>query len=97
LLLEQLALENCVVLIVTIPDAFATRLLVERARELRPNLDIIARALNEEEASLLRGAGAAETIIAEREAGLEMIRHALYRFGVDQRQALAIVQRLRRS
>jgi voltage-gated potassium channel Kch len=64
---------------------------------MRPNLDVIARALDEEEAALLREAGAAETVLPEREAALEMIRHALQRFGIEQRRALAIVQRLRRG
>jgi len=97
LVLQELALDQCVVMVVTIPDPFATRVIVERARTIRPNLDIIARAINDEEAALLREAGAAETIVQEREVALEMVRHALHRFGVDQRQALAIVQRLRRS
>jgi CPA2 family monovalent cation:H+ antiporter-2 len=97
LILEQAALDTCVVLIATIPDPYATRLIVERARAIRPNLDVIARALDEEEAALLREAGAAETVLPEREAALEMIRHALQRFGIEQRRALAIVQRLRRG
>ena len=97
LILEQAALDTCVVFIVTVPDAYATRLIVERARKIRPNLDMIVRALDEEEAARLRDAGAAETVMPEREAALEMIRHALQRFGIEQRRALAIVQRLRRG
>ena len=97
LVLNQIELDTCVAMIVTVPDAFATRLIVERARAIRPNLDMITRALNEEEAERLRFLGAAQTIVPEREVALEMVRHALHRFGVDQRQALAIVQRLRRE
>jgi CPA2 family monovalent cation:H+ antiporter-2 len=94
--LEHLGLSRCVVMILTIPDPFSTQLIIERAREIRPNLDIVARALNEEQAAILRAAGASETVMPEREAALEMIRHSLQRFGIEQRRALAIVQRLRR-
>jgi CPA2 family monovalent cation:H+ antiporter-2 len=94
-IIDRMDLDDCRVLVVAIPDPFATRLLVERARSLYPDLDVIARALNEEEASRLRGAGAGDAVVADREVALEMVRHSLHRFGVDQRQALAIVQRMR--
>jgi len=94
-IIDQMDLENCRVLVITIPDPFATRLLVERARQLYPDLDIITRAVNEEEAERLRRSGAGEPVVADRELALEMVRHSLHRFGVDARQALAIVQRMR--
>jgi CPA2 family monovalent cation:H+ antiporter-2 len=77
------------------PDPFATRLLVERARAMYPDLDVIARAVSEAEALKLRRFGAIDAIVAEHEVALELVRHSLHRFGVDQRQALAIVQRMR--
>jgi CPA2 family monovalent cation:H+ antiporter-2 len=93
--IEQMALEDCRVLVIAIPDPFATRLLVERARAAQPDIDIIARAVSAEEAEKLRSSGAGFAIEANREVALEMVRHSLHRFGVDQRQALAIVQRMR--
>jgi CPA2 family monovalent cation:H+ antiporter-2 len=95
--IDEMKLEDCRVLVVTLPDPFATRLLVERARQTRPSIDIIARALTEGEAERLRDSGARETVVAEREIALEMVRHSLQRFGVDSRQALAIVQRMRQA
>jgi len=94
-IIDQMELDDCRVLVIAIPDPFATRLLVERARASHPDLDIIARAHSEEAAARLRRAGAVDAIVAEREVALEMVRHSLHRFGVDQRQALAIVQRMR--
>ncbi len=93
--IELMGLEDCRVLVVAISDPFATRLLVERARAMYPDLDVIARALNDAEAARLRRSGAGDAVVAGREVALEMVRHSLHRFGVDARQALAIVQRMR--
>jgi CPA2 family monovalent cation:H+ antiporter-2 len=94
-IIDQMGLDDCRVLVVAIPDPFATRLLVERARAMYPDLDVIARAVSEAEALKLRSFGAVDAIVAEHEVALELVRHSLHRFGVDQRQALAIVQRMR--
>jgi CPA2 family monovalent cation:H+ antiporter-2 len=94
-IIDQMGLDDCRVLVVAIPDPFATRLLVERARAMYPDLDVIARAISEAEALKLRSFGAIDAIVAEHEVALELVRHSLHRFGVDQRQALAIVQRMR--
>ncbi|MEX2245742.1 MAG: cation:proton antiporter [Dehalococcoidia bacterium] len=94
-ILERMRLEDCRVLIVALSDPFATRLVVERARAMAPDVDIVARALDDEEASRLRRLGANEAVVAGREVGLEMSRYGLVRFGVDARQAAAVIQRLR--
>ncbi|MEX0750016.1 MAG: NAD-binding protein, partial [Dehalococcoidia bacterium] len=94
-IIDEMGLDDCRVLVVAIPDPFAARRLVERARMMYPDLDVISRAINEEEASKLRIAGAFDAIVADREVALELVRHSLHRFGVDQRQALAVVQRMR--
>lgn len=90
--LEEIGLDDARVLVVALSDPFATRLVVERARRMHPTIDIIARALNEGEASWLREAGVREAVVANREVGLEMLRHSLHRFGLDSRQVAAIVQ-----
>jgi len=94
-IIDEMGLDDCRVLVVAIPDPFAARRLVERARSLHPDLDVIARAASAEEAAKLRTAGAFDAIVPEREVALELVRHSLHRFGVDQRQALAVVQRMR--
>jgi monovalent cation:H+ antiporter-2, CPA2 family len=93
--MEQMHLEDARVLVVAMPDPFAVRLVVERARAAYPDLQIVARALNREDAAQLRRSGANEAVVADRELALEMTRYSLLRFGVDSRQALAIIQRLR--
>jgi CPA2 family monovalent cation:H+ antiporter-2 len=94
-IIDEMGLDDCRVLVAAVPDPFATRLLVERARHLYPDLDIIARAVSEKEAQRLNLSGATEAVVSDLEVALEMVRHSLHRFGVDQRQALAIVQRMR--
>lgn len=94
-ILEHMDLLDTRVLIVALSDPFATRLLVERAREINPHLDIITTAASPDEAARLRRAGASETVSAESEVGYELVRYGLRRFGVSQQEALAIVQRLR--
>lgn len=92
MVLDQMGLDEARVLVIAISDPFATRLVVERAQRMRPALNIIARALDEGEAAWLRGAGVSEAVVANREVGLEMLRHSLHRFGLDTRQIASIVQ-----
>lgn len=90
--LERMALRNARVLIVTLPDPFATRLLVERARTINPRLDVIARASLETEAEKLYEAGVTEAVVPDDEVALELARHSLHRFGLSAPEALAVIQ-----
>jgi CPA2 family monovalent cation:H+ antiporter-2 len=94
-IIDRMRLEECRVLVVAMNDPFSKRLLIERVRARYPRLDVVAHASDEREATQLREAGADEAVVAEREAALELVRHSLHRFGVDARQAVAIVQRMR--
>ncbi|MBI4494465.1 MAG: cation:proton antiporter [Chloroflexi bacterium] len=93
--LERARLERARVLAITIPDSLATEAVVRIARRLYPRVDIIARAGHHEALELLRQSGATEVVHPPFEAGLEMIRHSLHRFGVSSTETLAIVNRLR--
>ncbi len=84
-------------LIVTIPDALAARQAVLYARERNPRIEIVARAHSEAEEADLRRMGVARVVVAERELGSELIRHALRRFGVSDREVAAIVGARRSS
>lgn len=93
--LSTMDLADARVLIITLADPFAARLLVERAREINHHVDIIVRAGSPEEGSRLQRAGATAAVDAESEVAYEMVRYGLRRFGISQQEALAIVQRLR--
>ena len=75
-------LERARLMAVLIPDARAAELATLHARAINPRLDIVARAVGAEHLDRLRSAGATEVVQPEFEAGLEVIRHALRRFGV---------------
>jgi hypothetical protein len=57
----------------------------------------VARAHSETEETDLRKLGAMRVVVAEREVGNELVRHALRRFGVSDREVAAILEARRRS
>lgn len=90
--LDRMDLGNARVLIVTLPDPFATRLLVERARAINPRIDVVARAALPSEAEKLYEAGVTEAVVPDDEVALELARHSLHRFGLSAPEALAAIQ-----
>jgi CPA2 family monovalent cation:H+ antiporter-2 len=80
--LEHAHLERARLMAILIPDSRAAELATRYARAMNPRLDIVARAVGVEHLDELRSAGATEVVQPEFEAGLEVIRHALRRFGV---------------
>ena len=96
--LEVLAatnLEKCGVLVVALPDPLATRLVVRNARQINPDLHIIARVHWDEEVEILEEFGVNEIVRPETEAGVEIIRLTLRRFGMRAEQAENIVSEFR--
>jgi CPA2 family monovalent cation:H+ antiporter-2 len=93
--IERMRLEDARVLIITLRDSFATRLITERARQRNPHLDIVGIAESENESERLERSGMSETVVADQEAALELARHALHRFGVPSQQATRVIQTAR--
>jgi monovalent cation:H+ antiporter-2, CPA2 family len=89
--LDQARVEEAHALVVAIPDALATRQAVMYARSRNERIEIVARAHSEAEETDLRRLGVARVVLAEREVGNELIRHALRRFGVSDREVAAIL------
>jgi CPA2 family monovalent cation:H+ antiporter-2 len=63
-------------LFVTIAEAFEAGQVVQQARTLNPNLEIIARAHSDAEVAHLDGLGADLTVMGEREIAYRMIERA---------------------
>ena len=80
---------------VTFPDPVAARLAVENARRVNPRIDIVARVHRDEDSENLRRLGVSEMVRPEVEAGLEIIRHTLHRFGLTTQEILYVVNALR--
>jgi CPA2 family monovalent cation:H+ antiporter-2 len=69
-------------LFLTIPDAQTCGMVVRKAREIQPNIEIVARALYADHLRELHALGVGEVIQPELEAGLAMVRVALMRYSV---------------
>jgi CPA2 family monovalent cation:H+ antiporter-2 len=95
--LDQAGVSDAHAVIVAMPDALATRQAVVYARSRNARIEIVARAHSEAEEANLRQLGAARVVVAERELGNELIRHALRRFGVSDREVAAILETRRRA
>ena len=94
-ILEQAGLDRARVLVVTIPDPLASELAVENARRINRRLDIVARVHRDEDVEVLREKGVTEMVRPELEAGLEIIRHTLHRFGLTSQEIQYVVNALR--
>ncbi|MBE0672918.1 MAG: cation:proton antiporter [Anaerolineales bacterium] len=75
--LTHAGLERARALVVAGPDEAASELVVAAARDIAPNLPIIARATTEEGIKHLAELGAQDVIHPELEGGLEIVRHTL--------------------
>jgi CPA2 family monovalent cation:H+ antiporter-2 len=82
IVLDHAAIEAARLLAVLVPDVATAELATRAAHGLRPDLDIVARVSQATDVERLRQAGATEVVQPEFEAGVEVIRHALARYGV---------------
>ncbi len=94
-ILAQVQLEKARVMVVAFPDPIAAKLTVTNARRINPRLDIVSRVHREEDSEVLRGLGVAKIVRPELEAGLEVIRHTLHRYGLTTQEIQYIVNMLR--
>jgi K+:H+ antiporter len=93
--LQQAQIAEARAVAVTFANQPAGPLAVQNARDLNPDLDIVARGTGADSHVLLREAGADEVVDADFEASLEFVRHVLHRFGVDAREITSLQQRWR--
>ena len=89
--LDQANVAQCRIVVVAIPDALATRQAVAYCRSRNPRAEVVARAHSEGEEIELRRMGVARVVVAEREVGNELVRYALHRFGVSEREVAALL------
>ncbi|RPH59886.1 MAG: sodium:proton exchanger [Chloroflexi bacterium] len=74
-------LEKARVLVTTVPNETTAMLVVSAAKDINPNLPIIARAATEEGVRSLAGLGAHHTVHPDLEGGLELVHHTLLKLG----------------
>jgi CPA2 family monovalent cation:H+ antiporter-2 len=80
-ILSHATLPKARALVVTLPDEAAAGLVVAGAREIAPDLPIVARATTRAGVKQLVSLGARDVIHPELEGGLEVVRHTLLRLG----------------
>jgi CPA2 family monovalent cation:H+ antiporter-2 len=84
-------------LVVAGPDEDATALVVTAARDLAPDLPIIARATSEDGTRRLTELGAHDVIHPELEGGLEIVRHTLLQLGFPLQEIYRYTDAVRRD
>jgi monovalent cation:H+ antiporter-2, CPA2 family len=74
-------LERARLLVVAAPDAYQARAILDLARRLNPDLEVIARTHSDAERAWLEQHGAAQALVGERELAVSLTRSALRRLG----------------
>jgi CPA2 family monovalent cation:H+ antiporter-2 len=95
--LEAAGVGEARLVVLTVPDAIAARLAVDRVKALAPNAEILVRAESVEQLEDLGRLGVYEAVQPELEAGLELARQALARFGVGAEEAHNFADDVRRE
>jgi CPA2 family monovalent cation:H+ antiporter-2 len=85
-ILQHAGLGKARALVVTLPDETATATVVVAARQIAPNLPLIARAITEAGVTQLSKLGVTDVIHPELEGGLAIVRHTLLRLGLPLRE-----------
>jgi CPA2 family monovalent cation:H+ antiporter-2 len=83
------------VMVVTFADLDTTLRLVERVRELRPDLPVVARSREEDDAERLFQAGVAEVVPEALESSVMLATHALALVGVPMHRVIRRLRELR--
>jgi CPA2 family monovalent cation:H+ antiporter-2 len=84
-------------LVVAGPDEASSELVVAAARDLAPELPIIARASTEDGIDRLAKLGAQDVIHPELEGGLEIVRHTLLQLGFPSQEIYRYTDAVRRD
>jgi CPA2 family monovalent cation:H+ antiporter-2 len=93
--LEAAGVPEARLVILTVPDAIETRLVVGRVRSLNPEIRIVARSTSIEQLEDLGRLGVYEAVQPEFEAGLELGRQALIHLGIGAGEIQRYTDRVR--
>ncbi|MPN09547.1 Glutathione-regulated potassium-efflux system protein KefC [bioreactor metagenome] len=93
--LEHAGIKNARVIITGISDAVATRKIVEKAKELNPNVCVIAKVRDLQEMKKLNALGADEIIPEEYETSVEIFTRLLEKYLVPSEKIEKMIDNLR--
>ena len=97
LVLDAAGLSRACVLLITTPSPVVTLATARHARQLRPDLHIVARAETNELLEELHDLGVHEVVLPQMEAGLEVTRQALLHLQVPDQQIERFADEVRRE
>jgi len=97
LVLEKAEVNQARSMLVCTTDTVSNRLCVQRAVEIAPDLDIVARATKDSEIDMLYQLGAKEVVHPEFEASLELSTHLLLRLGESQKNVASDILTVRQN
>lgn len=95
--LTHARLERARALVVAGPDESASEIVVAAARDIAPELPIIARATTQDGIDRLAKFGAQDVIHPELEGGLEVMRHTLLALGFPLQEIIRYMDAVRRD
>ena len=89
--LRSAHLDRARLVIVAAPDAYQARVMLARAHQLNPGVEVLVRTHSDDERRFLEEMGAARALVGERELAVSLTREALQRFDVaaDMQQVAA--------
>jgi CPA2 family monovalent cation:H+ antiporter-2 len=96
-ILSHAALDRARLLVITLPEEAATELTVAAARDLAPDLPVIARAATRAGVRRLSELGAQLVIHPELEGGLQVLRHTLLQLGFPLQEVRRYADTVRRE
>lgn len=95
LVLEKVHLETALALAIALPDPASTRILLQRALSLAPNLTVVVRAHENAEVEILTQLGAWEVVQPEFEAALEIGANLLSVLGKKSEVIQSVIRSIR--
>ncbi|ABC35467.1 cation:proton antiporter domain-containing protein [Burkholderia thailandensis] len=87
IVLVQAHVARAGMVVVTLPDVFDVRQIVEIARTLNPGIEVALCTNSDDEAALLASEGMGDVFVSETELARGMTEHVLARMGADERRA----------
>ncbi|HEY7768886.1 YbaL family putative K(+) efflux transporter [Longimicrobium sp.] len=93
-ILHHARLERARLLVVSAPDAFQARLILDHAGKVNPGIDTVVRTHSDEERAHLERRGVGRAVMGERELALAIIRYAFGAFGVNENMAAIAAETL---
>ena len=93
--LDVARVKHARLMVISVGDPIAAWLTAQHALRIAPDLDIVARVHWRDEGERFQELGVQEVVWPQMEAGLEILRHSLYRFHTDPSEIENLVANLR--